>query len=99
MTWETCSNCRSAGTNAAAIFGALRKARSLITVAASSIELKTDSTHTLELANGSRIISLPGKEETIRGFSKVALLILDEAAWVADDLYIAARPMLAVSDG
>jgi hypothetical protein len=77
----------------------LRTARALLTAAAPSIELKTDSTHTIELANGSRIISLPGKEETIRGFSKVALLIFDEAARVADELYVAARPMLAVSHG
>ena len=53
----------------------------------------------LELANGSRVISLPGQEETIRGFSGVSLLIVDEAARVPDDLYFAVRPMLAVSDG
>src|SRR4051812_38699353 len=34
----------------------------------------------LEFANGSRIISLPGKEETIRSFQGVHLLVLDEAA-------------------
>src|SRR4051794_22281425 len=34
----------------------------------------------LALANGSRIISLPGTEETIRGYSGAALLIIDEAA-------------------
>lgn len=53
----------------------------------------------LELANGSRIVSLPGREETVRSFSKVALLVIDEAARVADDLYRALRPMLAVSQG
>jgi hypothetical protein len=53
----------------------------------------------LELANGSRIVSLPGKESTIRGFSGVALLVVDEAARVPDDLYHAVRPMLAVSGG
>ncbi len=54
---------------------------------------------TLELANGSRIVSLPGKEQTIRGYSGVRLLIVDEAARVPDDLYFAIRPMLAVSNG
>jgi phage terminase large subunit-like protein len=34
---------------------------------------------TLELRNKSRIISLPGKEQTVRGFSGVSLLIIDEA--------------------
>jgi len=53
----------------------------------------------LELSNSSRIVSLPGKEQTIRGFSGVNLLIVDEAARVADELYFAVRPMLAVSDG
>ncbi len=54
---------------------------------------------TLELANGSRIVSLPGKEGTIRGYSGVDLLIIDEAARVPDELYKAIRPMLAVSAG
>jgi hypothetical protein len=53
----------------------------------------------LTLENGSRIVSLPGKEGTIRGFSGVRLLAIDEAAWVPDDLYLAVRPMLAVSQG
>jgi hypothetical protein len=51
------------------------------------------------LANGSRIIGLPGDEETIRGYSGVALLVVDEAARVADELYYGVRPMLAVSGG
>lgn len=54
---------------------------------------------TLELAGGARIVALPGKEQTIRGFSAVSLLIVDEAARVPDDLYHAIRPMLAVSQG
>ncbi len=54
---------------------------------------------TLTLENGSRIVSLPGKEGTIRGFSGVRLLAIDEAAWVPDELYLSVRPMLAVSGG
>jgi Terminase large subunit, T4likevirus-type, N-terminal len=54
---------------------------------------------TLELANGSRIVSLPGSENTVRGFSGVRLLVVDEAARVEDELYHAVRPMLAVSGG
>jgi phage terminase large subunit-like protein len=53
----------------------------------------------LELANGSRILTLPGTEKTIRGFSAVTLLIVDEASEVADGLYFAVRPMLAKSGG
>jgi hypothetical protein len=53
----------------------------------------------LELGNESRIVTLPGTEKTIRGFSGAALLIVDEASRVADELYFAVRPMLAVSGG
>jgi hypothetical protein len=53
----------------------------------------------VELANGSRVVSLPENEETIRGFSGVNLLVIDEAARVSDELYYAVRPMLAVSRG
>jgi hypothetical protein len=54
----------------------------------------------LTLANGSRVISLPGRsDETILGYSSVSLLIIDEAARVPDALYLAVRPMLAVSRG
>jgi len=53
----------------------------------------------MNLASGSRIEALPGTEKTIRGFSGVDLLIVDEAARVADELYYTVRPMLAVSGG
>ncbi|MFL6033070.1 MAG: terminase large subunit domain-containing protein [Rubrobacteraceae bacterium] len=53
----------------------------------------------LELENGSRIVTLPGSEKTTRGFSGTSLLVLDEAARVEDQLYFAVRPMLAVSGG
>ena len=60
---------------------------------------EAESALRLELENGSRIISLPGKEGTVRGISKVKLLIIDEASRVPDELYKAVRPMLAVSGG
>jgi hypothetical protein len=53
----------------------------------------------MELTNGSRIEALPGTEKTVRGFSGVDLLVVDEASRVADDLYYAVRPMLAISGG
>jgi hypothetical protein len=53
----------------------------------------------LELTNGSRIAALPGSERTVRGFSGVDLLIVDEAARVDDALVHSVRPMLAVSGG
>lgn len=53
----------------------------------------------LALPNGSRVVGLPGNEATVRGFSAVSLLLIDEASRVPDALYHALRPMLAVSDG
>jgi hypothetical protein len=50
-------------------------------------------------ANGSRIVALPSTDAKIRGFSKVSLLVIDEASRVADPLYYALRPSLAVSNG
>ena len=53
----------------------------------------------LTLKYGSRVVCLPCREDTIRGFAGVNLMIIDEAARVPDDLYRAVRPMLAVSKG
>jgi hypothetical protein len=53
----------------------------------------------LELTNGSRVVSLPGREHTLRSFGGVSLLVLDEAARIPDVLYRSVRPMLAVSRG
>ena len=53
----------------------------------------------LLLPNGSRIVALPGTEGTIRGFSAVSLIVIDEASRVTDALYRALRPMLLVGDG
>lgn len=66
---------------------------------AGTVPSKAESALRLELENGSRIVSLPGTEKTVRGYSGVDLLIIDEAARVEDELYYAVRPMLAVSGG
>lgn len=63
-----------------------------------NLELSSESALRLELANRSRIIALPGAQEGIRGYS-AHLVVLDEAAWIPDELYQAARPMLAVTGG
>jgi hypothetical protein len=58
-----------------------------------------DSAISLTLASGSRIVSLPGSPNTIRGFSGPSLIVADEAALIDDDLFTAIMPMLAVSRG
>jgi hypothetical protein len=58
-----------------------------------------DNKLSVTFENGSRIISLPSTEQTIRGFSGASLIIEDEAARVEDPLYFSLRPMLAISGG
>jgi hypothetical protein len=60
---------------------------------------KEDTKLSAELENGSRCVSLPGSEATIRGYSAPALVIEDESARVADDYHYSIKPMLAVSGG
>jgi hypothetical protein len=57
--------------------------------------LASESATKIELANGSRILALPGTEKTVRGLAGVDLVIIDEAARVEDGLIQAVRPMLA----
>jgi hypothetical protein len=61
--------------------------------------LATDSVLKVELENKSRILALPGTSDTIRGLAAAALVIVDEASRVPDELLAALRPMVAVSDG
>ena len=63
------------------------------------VPIKEESASRLELQNESRIIALPGKEETIRGYSGVSLILIDEASRVSEALYHSVTPMLAVSNG
>jgi hypothetical protein len=58
-----------------------------------------DNATSLLLPNGSRIVGLPGTEATVRGFSNVSLLLIDEASRVPDELYQSLRPMLSTSGG
>lgn len=59
----------------------------------------SESVLKIELANGSRIMALPGTERTIRGIAGVQLVIVDEGARVEDELLTAVRPMLATTNG
>lgn len=58
-----------------------------------------DNRLSMTLDNKSRIVSLPSKEETVRGYSGVDMIIEDEASRVPDELYYSVRPMLAINDG
>jgi hypothetical protein len=61
--------------------------------------VEQETVTTLALGNDTRVVSLPGSPDTVRGFSGVALLVVDEAALTSDALFAAITPMLAVSRG
>jgi hypothetical protein len=57
-----------------------------------------DNTLRLELVTGARVLSLPGTENTTRGFTP-SLVVVDEASRVPDDVFRSLRPSLGVSRG
>jgi hypothetical protein len=64
------------------------------------VSAESETTLTLTLANQSRVVCLPGADEgSIRGYGGVRCLILDEAARCPDALWVAVKPMVAVSGG
>ncbi len=76
-----------------------KKALAIYRALGRPVPAASETALTLTLENGARIVSLPGKEGSVRGYSGVALLAVDEAAWVPNALYVSLRPMLAVSAG
>lgn len=61
-------------------------------------KLVQDSASVLRLPNGSRILSLAQSARAVRGYS-AALLIMDEAAFIEDAVWNAARPMVSATHG
>lgn len=61
--------------------------------------LLEDNKLSMTVANQSRIISLPGDQSTVRGFSGVTMILEDEAAQVSDEFHAAIMPMLIINDG
>jgi hypothetical protein len=59
------------------------------------VQLKSDNVYGLELDNGSRVLALPGSDESIRGLTVDGWIIADEAARLSDNLIAALRPMRA----
>jgi hypothetical protein len=77
----------------------LRTIRKLHTNLENVPEITSDAVQKLELANGSRILALPGSDDgkTIRGLGNARLCLVDEASRIPDSLMGALRPMLAVN--
>ena len=77
----------------------MRKAKRMLMAMGIKPRSDGDNAVSLLLPNGSRIVGLPRVEDTVRGFSAVSMLVIDEASRVSDEMYEALRPMLAVGDG
>lgn len=77
----------------------LRKVREFYRALGKPIAEVSETKTALELANGSRVISLPDSQEGVVGFSAPRVIVIDEGSRVSDELYKSVRPMLAVSGG
>ena len=77
----------------------LRKVREFYRALGSPVAEVSETKTALELANGSRVISLPDSQEGVVGFSAPRLVVIDEGSRVCDELYKSVRPMLATSNG
>jgi Terminase large subunit, T4likevirus-type, N-terminal len=72
---------------------AVRRVREVLTKAGA--ELESDNVFALELKNGSRVLALPGSDDSIRGLTVDGWIIADEAARLPNALIAALRPMRA----
>lgn len=72
-----------------------RRTRDYISAACPNMDYVEANKTSMQLDNGARIVALPAKGENIRGFPNPKLVIIDEAAFVADEDYRAIRPFLS----
>lgn len=72
---------------------AVRKVREILHSV--GVVLKVDNVYGLELDNGSRVLALPGSDDSIRGLTVDGWIVADEAARLDTDLISALRPMRA----
>src|ERR1700680_205941 len=70
----------------------LRKAKGFVRKLGMRVQGDGHNMLSIALPNGSRIVGLPENETTVRGFSDVSLLLIDEASRVPDEIYRAMRP-------
>ena len=75
----------------------MRRAAGMLRHAGVPIRGDGENEVSLLLPNESRIVGLPCMPDKVRGFSALSMLLIDEAAYVQDEMYTALRPML--SDG
>jgi hypothetical protein len=73
----------------------LRKCRSFLRQLGLRTPTDGDNRISTALPNGARIVGIPSREDTVRGFSSVSLLLVDEAAFVPRALFESVLPMTA----
>lgn len=83
---------------AAELFRKIKAAYAQLSRNTAVCSLTSSTEQRLEFANGSRIQVVASSADDIRGYTP-GLIIIDEAAFVADPVYETLRPMLAVSHG
>lgn len=86
----------------------IRKAKQLLTALGKylrkrfggsvTVGVLTDNITSVEFSHGSRIIALPANEK-VRGYSAPDMVIIDEAAYLPDEVFVGLDPMLEVSQG
>jgi hypothetical protein len=72
---------------------AIRRVRDNLLKAGAS--LTSDNVYGLELDNGSRVLALPGTDDSVRGLTVDGWIVADEAARLSEDMVAALRPMRA----
>lgn len=75
----------------------LMKVRSVLTHPGLGNKLVQDAATSLEMPNGSRVVSIPSSPDAIRGYSAPRCLVEDESAYVDDAVHLALSPMRAAS--
>ena len=78
-----------------------RLAKAAIVRALPDADFPTDNRLSVELPNGSRLLSLPGDPGTVRGLT-TSLVVLDETQSLlggGHELFASVRPMLATTGG
>ena len=72
---------------------AVRRVKDALIKAGAKFE--SEHVYGLELDNGSRVLALPGSNDSIRGMTVDGWIVADEAAWLPNDMIAALRPMRA----
>ena len=77
----------------------LAKARHFAAILGYPLRGDGNNPRSLKLPNGSRLVARPAVPESLRSYSKAALIIVDEAAWVSENAFQAMSPILAAANG